>query len=146
MIFDNEQVIGKKYHVSAIKNRNSVITSMVYLKINDLQIQQEVRFSPKSWFSLSSVANVDTLFSTERDVFCSTRNKFIAQRLQVVHQEQTTVEKNYVTDKIDELVTRKEECMVEKTCLSCGAANSKKNRACTSCSGALIKDLSLIHI
>ena len=113
MIFDNEQVIGKKYHVSAIKNRNSVITSMVYLKINDLQIQQEVRFSPKSWFSLSSVANVDTLFSTERDVFRSTRNKFIAQRLQVVHQEQTTVEKNYVTDKIDELVTRKEECMVE---------------------------------
>lgn len=47
---------------------------------------------------------------------------------------------NSISDKIDQLIARKEGCMSEKACTSCGAASSLRNRTCTSCSGALIKD------
>ena len=115
VVFDNEQVVGKKYTVS-VDNPTvpiSVITSHAYLVYdkNDAcsTIQRCESLSPKNWYfeeldsdAFTALLNFPKTYISN---FCTSRNKFIQSRIDILANEQLRKEQSntyrYV-DPVDE--------------------------------------------
>ena len=84
VIFDNEQVIGKRYRVKVNQHLvpSSIIASNIYLTIaSDNFIQYDNEFNPSNWM-LNTVTNslkssTKNSFNEYNNTFCLTRNDLI---------------------------------------------------------------------
>jgi len=149
VVFDNEQVVGKRYTVS-LDNPTvplSVVTSHAYLELDkNSNTQSREELSPKHWLFQNpnemsqKLANFPAEFSED---FRSSRNQFIQTRLDCIEQRQKLIISENgakcFTDYIDHYVNQFEESKSEKTCSECGAENDFAYRLCTNCKGKLKK-------
>ena len=91
VIFDNEQVIGKRYRVKVTQQLvpSSIIASNIYLTIaSDSFIQCDNEFNPSNWM-LNTVTNslkssTKNSFNEYNNRFCLTRNGLINARTNVL--------------------------------------------------------------
>ena len=119
VLFDNEQAIGKNYKVKVNRNlvKSSVITSKVYLKISDSDIQGFADMKSNYWLfnTNNDVPLVMESLNEHENIFRETRNAFIKERLQLLGREQNikSLTKKF-TDEVDKLVERKKESYSEK--------------------------------
>jgi len=91
VVFDNEQVIGKRYRVKANQTSvpTSVTSSSVYLSIDKgNNIQTEEKFQPSNWmFDSLDETTMNALldsFGQHNDTFRMTRNELLAERINVL--------------------------------------------------------------
>ena len=120
-VFDNEQVIGKRYSVKAAKSAApvSVITSHAYLLIDpESNFQTIEAMKPSSWMfedmkdeQIYSLKNVTAEMST---YLRETRNTFISESLKVLKTSQR-YEDSTCRDKIDNLVAEKKHVKTRKS-------------------------------
>ena len=143
IVFDNEQVIGKKYNISVSTStvKNSVITSSAYLVIqDDSTLQTEKIFSPENWYfsslNLETTNHLSNYFNHYQKYFRGSRNYIIEKRLKYLSKEYKCSGQTD-SDQIDELVKNKIRSMNEKVCTQCQAANDPSFRRCTNCKGLL---------
>ena len=145
-VFDNEQVVGKRYTVKGGSNSVpiSVITSYAYLCIdeaNDTQCSEHLK--PSKWLfgKLDRTQQHILLNSCDnyKEYFRMSRNELISKRLECVMESQKREGDGY-SNKIDCLVLEKKDISSTKRCLDCDAANDSTYRNCTNCGGKLKKD------
>lgn len=140
-VFDNEQVIGKTYKVSAEnKVPSSIVTSHIYISIDPVsELQDQPQFAPNCWlFDEPNETQKHDYLNEKADninLFRSTRDTFLNERLKVVESENV-----HEKDFIDNIIHEKLEVRQEKICVSCGAENEATSRKCTNCKGNLIKE------
>ena len=82
VVFDNQQVIGKRYKVNAKSNTvpSSVITSQANLVLNtDVHLQWNEALKPKQWFFKEKTIDPNCL-DEANDYFRKSRNRFIKSR------------------------------------------------------------------
>lgn len=104
LIFDNEQVIGKRWRVKSGNSKvpMSAITSHVYLSIDkESRIQNAAEFRPSKWMFRTldnrMIETIYNLFKENNAMFQITRNDFISERLR-------TLENHSIRDEILEAV------------------------------------------
>ena len=147
IVFDNEQVIGKRYRVKA-KQMNvpmSVITSHAYItlsKTNDMQYKDDENI-PSKWMFACQNDSIDKKiidsFETHKYIFRKTRNEFIQHRLNVILKEMKDRENGYELDVIDEMLREKVMIDTYKVCQNCDKLAPIKDRVCKACKGTLIR-------
>ena len=151
VVFDNEQVVGKRYHVDAEKTKVplSLITSHVYLMVDresDIQYREDLK--PDHWMfktvNEDLITTVTSSFSSFGDTFRVARNNLISSRLQVLQKHQFNSNDGY-KDEITELVEEKELSKSTKHCTNCGKKGLTTQRVCKDCKGpmeirALVKE------
>ena len=154
VVFDNEQVIGKRYTVKADKNMvpMSVITSHAYISIDKTcDLQNSTELKPTHWmFKTLTESQNDELLNYPanryQNYFRETRNNLIKSRLKAVLEQQHCKPGNPYYDFIDTAVADKYEAETQKECVDCGAANDPSFRLCTSCKGRLIRPSATINV
>lgn len=145
VIFDNEQVVGKRYRVRANLNNVpcSVITSVAYLQIDEhSNIQNDEQYAPKNWlFAEETCVENENLIKGLHNYdkyFRLTRNSFIANRISKIVQEQKIDEKSEYFDLIDTSIMLGNEITSEKICVGCDSANDTTYRNCRCCGDKLV--------
>ena len=91
LVFDNEQVVGKRYRVKAGQSTvpMSAITSHLYMLMDEnCNIQYEDKYKPSNWMFNDINEEIEQIvlnsFDKYNDTFRSTRNNFIKKRLSVI--------------------------------------------------------------
>ena len=139
IVFDNEQVVGKRYVVKADCNTVpiSVITSHAYLEVGTSELQNRIDLKPTNWlFKKLPEKSLLEYPSKYKNYFRESRNNFINKRITVLISEQISCNKAH-TDSIDEVVNKRLEAILQKNCIECGAPNDPSYRSCRNCSGPL---------
>ena len=84
VVFDNEQVIGKKYKVKVSRNlvKSSVITSKAYIKTSDSDIQGFADMKPKYWLfkTNNDVLLIMESLNKHQNIFRETIDAFMKER------------------------------------------------------------------
>ena len=112
IVFDNEQVIGKRYSVKAnVRNvPTSVITSHAYLKIDAYDIQTKSHLKPEHWLfkpmSDDQLAHFIKYPSEHNEFFRDSCNTFIRKRINVFLSGKKFENANYYDDIDDYLKER----------------------------------------
>ena len=145
VVFDNEQVIGKRYRVKADQALvpASVITSSAYLIIDDSNnMQFEDTYKPSDWmFKSVDESLIDSIihsFESNNDIFRVTRNELLKERISDILKSQKG-EGSELFDCIDVLVNRRQEAEHFKICLQCNSKAPVTLRTCKVCKGKLVR-------
>ena len=126
--FDNEQKIGKTWKIGKDKKlKTSVVTSSAISQLEpNCMIQNDVKFSPKSWLfsTLTPEEKLNVVKSNsnleDNDYFRSRRNNLIRQRLSVVKSQFDTS----FNDVISRSMSEKQKTSELKVCGNCCAAEN----------------------
>ena len=143
VVFDNEQVVGKRYTVKADVNTSvpvSVITSQAYLTLDNSSIQNSELLKPEHWLFRDLTESETDKFKhfpmLYTDFFRQSRNTFIERRLKELILEQSK-KNDVILDEIDYFIKRRFEAKNHKICIECNGANDKDYISCRNCSGKL---------
>ena len=137
-IFDNNQVIGKRYRVKANKTSvpASVITSHACIMIDsNNHVQYQEKYQPSNWLyqgDSKAATNILDSFHLHDDLFLATQNRFVESKIQNITEELSSC-----SDPIDELVKEKEMMDSGKFCSSCQNTAPISDRVCKVCRGKL---------
>ena len=144
VVFDNEQVVGKRYRVKSDKMKVplSLITSHAYLSVDKAdQLQFRHDLKPKYWmFQSINEEMTGTLlnsFSTFSHTFRETRNDLITSRLNAVQKHLFESDEECLVDEISELVNEQECIKSGKICKECGEMGGPTQRVCKHCKGSM---------
>ena len=150
VVFDNEQVVGKRYTICFDNSvPSSIVTSHAYLVCNENDVLQCGKtLSPADWMFKALTENqidgVSQHHKKHQQFFRDSRNKFIETRLAVLSREQEAEtsnenEQTVFQDSVDMFLTEKRRLNETKFCAVCGGANDPSYRVCTNCKGNLIQ-------
>ena len=145
IVFDNEQVIGKRYRVRAKESKvpATLITSYAYLIVDqDNLMQNREEMKPKHWMFKDITEDFSTKiiesFNTGNVVFRSSRNELLQKRLVAVSKGLTLNSNDGIVDEIELIVAEKKAARTNKVCSTCGHLGSITQRICKSCKGKMI--------
>ena len=134
-VFDNEQVIGKRYNVTVgCKTPTSVITSKIYIVLDaEETLQEDENLCPSAWLyadpnDVQKQAILCNVTDDQARFFRETRNDFISSRLALLLNDN-----NNGNDIVDKMIAEEKKTMGEKECPSCGADNDISKRVCSNC-------------
>ncbi|KAJ8017459.1 hypothetical protein HOLleu_45119 [Holothuria leucospilota] len=137
--FDNDQVIGKTYHVRANqKLKTSVITSVCVAEVDKsgaLQMQKHLK--PANWlnnvFDESQILDYDSQYHKQlSDLHYKEVYKALQVHIEKVQGEITSGGGNF-SDEIDRILTEQQFAREWKVCFSCKHTNPKTKRLCENC-------------
>ena len=144
VVFDNGQVIGKRYQVKANQQHvpPSVITS-IYLTIDsDNFIQYGNEFKPSNWMfdtvTSSLTSGIKNSFSEYVNIFRLTRNDLINARTNVLVKNLDR-DDNEFFDIADKMVNERVFSEKYKICSSCNESAPITQRICKVCKNKLVK-------
>ena len=145
-VFDNEQVVGKRYHVKADQSTipSSVVSSSIYLSIDktsDIQNNETLRpvhwmFQPVDEIWINKSINS---FDEKNNTFRMTRNNLLKERMDILAGDLKRRDDEELFDLIDEIVKAKERATMFKFCPICKEEAPFTNRTCKTCKEKLIK-------
>ena len=145
-VFDNEQVVGKRYHVKADQSTvpSSIIPSSIYLSIdktNDIQNNENLRlvhlmFQPVDDILINKTINS---FDEKNNTFRMARNNLLKERMDILAGDLKRRDDEELFDLINEIVKAKERATMFKFCPVCKEEAPFRNRACKLCKEKLIK-------
>lgn len=162
VVFDNEQVVGKKVGVRpSQKARCSVITNIAFVQLEEgSRLQQNLDFKPKNWFRLEGfesrledLKGGDLLrMQTQKQQFLNVANAMINQdtpyeeSLEKTHYTQVYYFINAALQEVKTQQRQEEEMFVDNidddvkerttetiNCEFCGAENHKRKLVCDKC-------------
>ena len=138
IVFDNEQVVGKKYTVKSDSNvvPMGVVTSHIYVSIDQQNIAQNlIDLKPEQWMfnrltdvQMEKIMNIPNSYN---DYFRNSRNKFIEKRIDIILKQQQVGVK--CTDFLDDMIKKDIESKTLKSCNKCDKKWDIKLRVCKVC-------------
>ena len=141
VVFDNEQVIGKRYRVKANQSNvpSSVISSSIYLSIDESsEIQNIENLKPSYWmfddFDDAKIEKLIKSFESHSGVFRQTRDVLIGERLNIIKEEWMNNTVNF--DYIDKIIATNEKSEKFRFCKHCKKDephSNRKNQKCKTC-------------
>ncbi|KAJ8022554.1 hypothetical protein HOLleu_37485 [Holothuria leucospilota] len=135
--FDNDQVVGKTYHVRAnSKVRVSVITSICMAEV-DLhgELQKKSELKPSAWYDASAdtaqILNYDSHHHKYlSDLHYKEMYNALKFHIEKVHKETVVKDDGTKFDEIDTLIADKQFQRLWKVCNQCNHHNPKTKRLC----------------
>lgn len=142
--FDNDQVIGKIYHVRANKKlKTSVITSVCMAEVEPTgTLQKDKTLKPSVW-TAAEFQNAEILdYGSQHhrslsDVHYQELCQSLAYRIDKVYKETDVGEDGTSSDKVDKLVAEYKFAQKWKVCQYCNRRNPKSKRLCEGCKASL---------
>ena len=134
--FDNDQVIGKTYHVRPdTKLRCSVVTSVCVVAQEDGALEEDESLMPSKWIKPLPEASLKTT-QEEKDLLQRELSKTITERIAIV-KSQVIAENGGIVDAIDHKVDVIREKRLYKMCKHCGKKNGIRMHKCQECKSSL---------
>ena len=145
VVFNNEQVIGKRYRVKTNQSSvpTSVVTSAIYLSIDESsQMQIDEYFKLSNWMFDPVDNNLTNVilesFERYNDIFRLTPNYLLPERMSVLINSQEFYDDNCF-DFIDSLIQNTLHIENVKICSECKKEAPISTRIRKSCKGKLVR-------
>ncbi|XP_063971571.1 uncharacterized protein LOC135159708 [Lytechinus pictus] len=144
--FDNDQVIGKSYHVRTDnKVKASVITSTCIAEVQPAgRLQASKDLKPGNWQTASNIAEkINTILDKGSDFNKAVDSTHYTQVFHSLQKAIDTVTEQQITkdsklrDHVDDEIDEQAHARDWRVCVHCGVNNLRTKRVCISCSASL---------